>query len=163
MHKRATWQTCGIKKKKITQHRDSNSYPLSSTGPQQEPIMVTIPLFPQLVFFPRPEWAIPDLHFLPGPYPLPPLLFLGAHSPDFPSFHGPGTRDDGDWGHSRKDALPPLVPSLWLSLQFLALSWFSLASDSPLFFKSKIKLNLLWDTNAWKEGTAKRYDKLLKV
>lgn len=81
--------------------------------------MVTVPLFPQLVFLPHPEWAIPDLHFLPGPYPLPPLLFLEAHSPDFPSFHGPGTRDKGDRGHSRRDALPPSVPSLCSLFSFL--------------------------------------------
>lgn len=89
--------------------------------------MVTIPLFPQLVFLPHPELAIPDLlHFLLGPYPPPPLLFLGGYyfstqalTFDFPSFHGRGTRDEGDRGYSRRDALPPPIPSLSCLFSFL--------------------------------------------
>lgn len=96
-------KTCGIKGKKITQHRDSNSHPLNSTGPQIEthhgnrPIVsVGIPSHPELGYSDL-------LHFLPGPYPPPPYYFweviISLHIAltfDFPPFHGRGTRDEGD-------------------------------------------------------------------
>ena len=38
---------------------------------------------------------------------------------DFPSFHGRGTRDEGDQGYGRRGALPPSMPSLSCLFSFL--------------------------------------------
>lgn len=125
---------------------------LSSTGPQH---VLTAhngnsPAVPQLAFFPIPRLATSDLlHFPQRPYPITsPIIFSStqplflmqnnkkhqAYIPWISTLHRHGAREEGNCRHNRRRALSPSITPI-LSLQFLTLYRFSLAFESPWFFK----------------------------